>query len=93
MDNIIDRNNNELYYFYIKLQYGNPSDNINELPTKKSKIGYESNSSFLHPVIIVMKNDELVEIVHFDEELFAEFEKKTTWHDRIFKLLNSYKYF
>jgi hypothetical protein len=89
IDNIIDTNNN-FYMFYIKLQYGASTNDIRELPTQKTSIGYESNASFIHPVIIVKKKNILIEVIHFDEDIFAEFTCKTIWYDRIVRLLKSY---
>jgi hypothetical protein len=89
IDNTIDTNNN-FYMFYIQLKYGASTNDIRELPTKKTSIGYESNASFIHPVIVVKKNNILIEILHLDEDIFAEFTCKSIWYDRIVRLLKSY---
>jgi thioredoxin reductase len=89
IDSTIDTNNN-FYMFYIQLQYGNSTNDIRELPTKKTNIGYESHASFIHPVIVVKKNNILIEQIHFNEDIFAEFLYKPMWYDRIIRLLKSY---
>ena len=82
--------NNEFYTFIIKLQYGKSTNTITDLPTKKSFIGSESNATYLHPVITVKQNNMLIEIIHFDEHLFAEFTNRSIWYDRIIRLIKSY---
>lgn len=89
LDNILDTKN-DFYIFYIYLKYGNFTNDIRELPTRKTSIGFESQATFLHPVIIIKKNDIVIEIIHFDEDLFAEFRYKSQWYDRIVRLLKSY---
>jgi len=78
--------------FVITLEYGDIHlYDIRKIGQKFSKLGSESKSSLLHPVIKIFNNsDQLIEIVHFDEDLYSDFTDKLAYKDRIIRLLKSY---
>ena len=79
--------------FVITLEYGNEiTHDVSKLGEKYSKIGSESKSTLIHPVIrIYSSENRLLEVVHLDEDLYAEFNKPMLYKDRIYRLLKSYE--
>jgi hypothetical protein len=80
-------------YFMLSLEYGtNKINQIDKLGLKYSNIGSEVLSTLLHPVISIYNSsdDSLIDKVHLDEDLLAEFTKHNLYHDRIFRLFKSY---
>jgi hypothetical protein len=78
--------------FVITLEYGNePVTDIHKLGKKYSNIGTESKSTLLHPVMRVIRPDlTYVDIVHFDEDLFANFTKEETYLHKLIRVIKSF---
>ena len=79
--------------FVITLEYGNEiTHDVSKIGQKYSEIGSESKSTLIHPVISIYSSENrLLEVVHLDEDLYAEFNKPLLYKDRIYRLLKSYK--
>lgn len=59
----------------VTLEYGKDQvQNIHQLGKKVSGLGTESRSTLLHPVLTVIRHKEKIDIVHFDEDLYANFQ-------------------
>ncbi len=75
----------------LSLEYGETyTEYISKLSIKHSSIGNESSARLLHPVLTVIKDNNIIDIMHLDEELLTEFTKHSIYHDRIFRFLKSY---
>jgi thioredoxin reductase len=65
--------------------------NIQELGVKFSSIGFENNAKYIHPIFriydFITENPRLIEEIHLDEELNAEFICKETYYYRIIRIL------
>jgi len=79
-------------FFILTLEYGNKETNILKIGKKVSSIGTESKSTLIHPVIKIYNSypTSLIDIVHFDEDLFAEYTDISKYYDKLFRLLKSY---
>ena len=77
-------------FFILTLEYGNKETNILKIDKKVSSIG--SKSILIHPVIKIYHSypTSLIDIVHFNEDLFAEYTDITKYHNKLFRLLKSY---
>ena len=85
--------------FLIKLQYGDePVTDIYKFGLKVSKLGTESNSTLLHPVLYVMETPSkegtsdqppinLIDMIHFDEEIFAVYTDKVKYRDKLMRAI------
>ena len=76
----------------ISLDFGN---NLNKLPLifhKKSVMGDESNSKYIHPVLFVLKknSDIIIDKIHFDENLLAIFDDKEIYFDKFFRTIKMF---
>jgi len=89
LDDYIERNNNINIYFILTLEYSDIKDyDLRTIGNKKSNIGTESKSSFLHPVIYIYnKYCEIIDIIHFDENLILDFTNKKLYFDKIRRTL------
>jgi hypothetical protein len=86
------QDNNHLF-FVITLEYGdNKVTDIFKIGRKVSSIGTESNSTLIHPVIKIYNSYPyyLIDIIHFDEDLFAEFNDKNKYYNKLFRIIKSY---
>jgi hypothetical protein len=85
-------NNN--IYFVLTLEYGDKVYNINEIGKKFSNIGSESKSKLIHPIIKVynpnLEINNIMDIQHFDEDLFAEFYDKEKYVYKLFRYIRSF---
>ena len=97
--NFITNNNqieNENIYFVLTLEYGEKVYNINDIGKKFSSIGNESKSRLIHPIIKVhnpnldIHMDNIIDIQHFDEDLFAEFYDKDKYVHKLFRYIKSF---
>jgi hypothetical protein len=79
-------------FFEITLDYGNKISDINHIGRKVSMIGTESKSTLIHPILKIYNSYPiyLIDVIHFDEDLFAEFTDKDKYHYKLFRLLKSY---
>lgn len=85
--------------FVITLEYGqlkllNMIDH-GTIPNLKQNltttIGIENMGQLLHPVIRVFnKDNKLLDVIHFNEDLYAEFKRQDHYADRIIRLFKSY---
>jgi hypothetical protein len=66
--------------------------NIQDLGGKFSSTGFENNSKYLHPIFRIYDFNNLIEEIHLDEELNAEFIYKETYYDRIIRILKMFIY-
>jgi thioredoxin reductase len=89
--------NPALTYFVITLEYSNahPEKDYSKLGTRLTSIGSECKASLLHPVIRVLKdtpeiNKALIEEVHFDEDLLANFTGKDKYIDKLTRVLKMF---
>jgi hypothetical protein len=82
----------EPFGFVISLEYGNePVTDIHKLGKKVSNVGTESKSTLLHPVMRVIQKDlVIVDIIHFDEDLFANFTKDETYLHKLVRVIKSF---
>ena len=86
---IIDEN---VIRISLTLEYNsNIINDITVIGNKYSTVGTECTSTLIHPVIKVFNYcDELLEIIHLDEDLYAEFKIEPIYYDRIYRLFKSY---
>jgi thioredoxin reductase len=84
------------YFFTLKLEYGQRRiTNIYEFGLKASSVGTESQATLLHPVIYVYKDTEsgakiLVDTIHFDEDLFADYLLPSKYSDKLYRTLRMF---
>ena len=79
-------------YFTISLEYGKkPVTDIYQLGLKVSNMGEECNSTLLHPVLRIYNEQHyIIDIYHFDENLFAEFTDPYFYHNKLNSLIKGY---
>lgn len=95
-------------YFTISLEYGNQKiTDYTQFGKFITKVGHESKSSLLHPVLRVMNYQEnfisnlvdvsqfmdhplLVDEIHFDEDVFANFTSFSKYYEKLFRSLRMY---
>ena len=89
---MINQANKDLIYFHITLDYNvdNKVTKISDLSLKHSSLGSESKAHLLHPIIEVFDSDRIIEIIHLDEEIVANFTDKHMYQDRLIRLFKSY---
>ena len=82
--------------FSLRLQYGeNEVTEMYELGLKKSRVGTESHSTLLHPVLRVLVQPapnmrKTIDEIHFDENLFAKFEHPTLYTHKLARALRMF---
>jgi hypothetical protein len=65
-------------FFMITLEYGKTDiTDTTRIGGRVTTIGKESNSVLLHPVLRVFNRDALIDEIHFDEDLLADFSTDT----------------
>lgn len=79
-------------YFVLTLEYGSKNiTDVYQLGLKFSVLGKESMSSLLHPVLkIFNQKHEIIDIFHFDEDLFAEFTDINLYNKRFASIIKGY---
>ena len=95
--NKIFNNNTDKIFITITLEFSKKKiTNIAELGSKFSSIGFESNSKYIHPIFRIYDFDynffALVDEVHLDEDLNADFTDKLTYYDKIIRILRMFLY-
>lgn len=84
----------ETYSFLLTLEYGEERiTEIYKLGQKQSDIGTESRSTLLHPVLRIFDHKEkrkMIDCVHFDEDLLANYRFKEKYGDKLERLLRGY---
>ena len=84
-------NKNEFdFVFCLSLEYGKIVTDITEFDKTYSSLGKESASTFLHPILKIFNKKDIIDIIHFDENLFAKFETKIKYLDRFVRLFKAY---
>lgn len=78
--------------FILTLEYGRSEvTNLYDLGVYKSGTGYENYSSLLHPVLRILTNtNELVDVIHFDEDLVADFSSETKYFNKFLRIFKIY---
>ena len=78
--------------FILTLDYGyKPLEDLYKIGRKFSKVGTESDSSLLHPILKIYRNDfELIDMIHFDEDLFADFTNENKYFYKLLRTLKPY---
>ena len=91
---IDDKNIDSNITIVLSLDYNHDKyvNTVSEIGIRQSRIGSEANAKLIHPIIKVYNSNtkELIEVMHLDEELLAEFNRHQIYHDRIFRFLKSY---
>jgi thioredoxin reductase len=78
-------------FFMLTLEYGtNLITDIKALGKKISRVGKESESPLLHPVLRVFKKRELVDEIHFDEDILANFSSKSRYEEKLERTLRMF---
>jgi hypothetical protein len=82
-------------FFIISLQYGDKESKLYDLGKRLTSIGYENKSPLLHLVIDVYRIDShllinLVDKIHFDEDLYAEFTINSKYKDKIYRTIKMF---
>lgn len=79
------------YNFMILLEYGRRQvTEIIQLGKKLSGLGSEVNASLLRPVLRVYKDKTIVDVIYFDEDLFANFIDKKLYLDKLRRALKMF---
>ena len=77
--------------FIITLEYGNKEITQRyEIGKLHSYLGSESNATLIHPIISIFNQSFIIDIVHFDEDIYAEFENKNKYYYKILRTLKPY---
>ena len=73
----------------LTLEYSDEKNfDLRTIGTKKSDIGSESKSTFLHPIITVYNNFcNVIDIIHFDENLILDFTNRNLYFNKIRRTL------
>lgn len=91
--------NKDLVYFMVTLEYSKSrtkkEERINNLGERATEIGKESNAILLHPILTILHdtdtiNKALIDVVHFDEDLFADFTYKSRYIDKLTRTLKMF---
>jgi thioredoxin reductase len=86
------KNDINIIIFKIKLDFGERETDIMKVGEKKSFIGSESRAHLIHPILKIYNSYPLsiIDIIHFDEELFSEFTDTSKYHEKLFRILKSF---
>jgi thioredoxin reductase len=85
-----------LTYFVLTLEYSDEYvTDVYKIGERTTYIGTESNAKLLHPVLRVLKKNQVgiyekVDIIHFDEDLFAVFTDKRRYADKFARTLRMF---
>jgi hypothetical protein len=89
--------NENLTYFTIGLEYSNepPETDTIKLLKRESGIGKECKSRLLHPILRIYKDmpnytKGLLDEIHFDEDLFADFTDVYRYKEKLTRALNAF---
>ena len=79
------------YSFLLMLEYGKDIlTDIYEFGEKRSGVGTECKSTLLHPVLRIFDKSQLIDIVHFDEDLLANYRFKEKYGEKFERTLKAY---
>lgn len=94
--NKIFNNKTDKIFIVITLEFSQKKiTQIPELGYKFSSIGFENNAKYIHPIFRIydfLNTPRLLEEIHLDEELNAEFLCKETYFYRIIRILKMFIY-
>jgi len=76
--------------YILTLEFGPIVTDLDKIRSKNSKIGTESNSILIHPVLRIYTSLKCIDIVHFDEDLFAEFHDSSRYFYKLLRTLKPY---
>ena len=85
-----------LTYFILTLEFSDdPVTDVYRIGGSTTYIGTESNAKLLHPILRVLKKNEegeydKIDIIHFDEDLFADFTDKRRYADKFTRTLRMF---
>jgi thioredoxin reductase len=85
-----------LTYFVLTLEFSDDQvTDVYKIGERTTHVGTESNSKLLHPILRVLKKNqdgryEKIDIVHFDEDLFADFTDKKRYADKLTRTLRMF---
>ena len=86
------KNDINIIIFKLTLDFGERETDIMKIGEKKSFIGSESRAHLIHPILKIYNSHPLsiIDIIHFDEELFSEFTDTSKYHEKLFRILKSF---
>lgn len=86
------KNDINIIIFKLTLDFGERETDIMKVGEKKSFIGSESKAHLIHPILKIYNSYPLsvIDIIHFDEELFSEFTDMSKYHEKLFRILKSF---
>jgi hypothetical protein len=77
--------------FIVTLEFGDKQiTELYEIGKLHSCLGSESNASLLHPIIKIRSKLVTIDVVHFDEDLYAEFENNNKYYYKLLRTLKPY---
>lgn len=76
--------------FILTLEFGPIVSDIHNIGKKVTNIGTESNSTLIYPVLRIYTSLKCIDIVHFDEDLFAEFHDSSRYFYKLLRTLKPY---
>jgi hypothetical protein len=79
--------------FTLTLEYGSQyNPDIDKLGLATVTMGHESKSNLIHPVLKIYSTlmEKYIDIIHFDEDLFANFNHDIKYRNRLEKIIKSY---
>ena len=88
--------NEDLVYFTLMLEYSSEvKTDYTKILDRTTKIGTESQSLLLHPILRVFKDlpgepMKMIDLIHFDEDLFANFGSKIKYIDKFTRTLTMF---
>lgn len=76
------------YFAMLRLEYGSKIiKEVDNFGKRVSAVGKECESPLIHPVLRVFKDKQLVDEVHFDEDLYTNFTSKYRYEDKFRRTL------
>uniref|UniRef100_A0A6C0I287 FAD/NAD(P)-binding domain-containing protein n=1 Tax=viral metagenome TaxID=1070528 RepID=A0A6C0I287_9ZZZZ len=79
--------------FTLTLEYGSQyNSDIDKLGLATTNMGNESKSNLIHPVLKVFSTvlGKYIDIIHFDEDIFANFNNDIKYRNKLEKIIKSY---
>ena len=92
-----DSKDTKIIYFVLTLEYSDQHvTDVYKIGGRTTDIGIESHAKLLHPILRVLKKNEgggnydIIDIIHFDEDLFADFTDKKRYADKLTRTLRMF---
>jgi hypothetical protein len=88
---IKNRDHDDIIYIKIVLEYGDRISDINEITHAHGHIkGHESKAHLIHPIIQIYDNNiQMLESIHFKEDILANFSCPLSYENIILRMLKS----